>query len=209
MSNINVNSIVDSFSRNQITLNSTGRPSITNLNPNIIYRNGDDSSISLLTLSSFNDIHVYTSSTNNAILHMRTGLVSNSLYEMWLIAASGTTTNIDPGLYPNGASYANEFTQSYRATQQADAGFIRKIQTGPRFWFDHQEGGLGTAPMCHYIFSTGPINKYVQFEGADTGPSLSTGYGRWTNNSRTWDYVGYIDYLASLPFKRSWIRRIG
>lgn len=208
MSNINVNNIIDFFSTNQITLNSTGRPSITNLNPNIIYRNGDDSSLSLLTLSSFNDIHVYTSNTYNATLYMRTGLVTNSLYEMWTVCDAGTT-NIDPGLYPNGVAYTDEFTQSYRSTQQSDGTFVSRIETGPRFWFDHQNGALGTAPMSHYIFSTGPTNKYVQFEGADTGPSLSTGYGRWTNNSRTWDYVGYIDYLALLAFKRSWIRRIG
>jgi hypothetical protein len=63
--------------------------------------------------------------------------------------------------------------------------------------------------MDHIIFSTGPTNKYMQFEGADNGPSLSVGYSRWTNDARTWDWFGQIDIAMSSSFKRAWLRRIG
>jgi hypothetical protein len=208
MSTINVNSVIDNFSRTAITLNSSGRPTIRNLQPNIIHRNGNDAGPSLITLSSFNEVHVYTSGVYNSQLFIRTSLVSGALYEMWIMAEPGTA-NVDPGFYPNATSYTGEFATSYRSTQQADGTFIRRIETTERFWFDHQNGGAGTAPMMHIIFSTGPTNKYMQFEGADTGPSLSTGYGRWTNDTRTWDWFGYIDFSMSSSFKRAWLRRIG
>jgi len=209
MSNIRVDNIRGHNSINQITLNSSGRPTIQNLQVNLICRNGADSSLPLITLSSYNDVHLYTSNENNSLIYLRTSLVSNSLYELWIISAPGSS-NVDPGFYPNGSSYSGEFTQSYRATNDANNAFDRRLETLERFWFDHQGGGSGNVLMEHVICSTGPTNKYMQFEGADNGPSLSTGYGRWTNDSRTWDWFGYINFAPhSSSFKRAAIRRIG
>jgi hypothetical protein len=209
MSSIRVENILNKLSTPQIKLNSSGIPTINNLGPNIIYRDGDNSSLPLMQLSEFNQIHVYTSVMNNALVYLRTSLVQNALYEIWNNSASGGV-NIDARLFPNGTSYANEFATSYRLHEQTTSNFVKVIQTPTEFYFDQQAGGLGTRPTQHWVFSTGPTNKYVQFEGADNGPSLAIGYGRWTNNSRTWDWVGYISTSgALLPFKRCWIRRIG
>jgi hypothetical protein len=209
MSSIRVENILNKLSTPQIKLNSSGIPTINNLNPNIIYRDGDNSSLPLMQLSEFNQIHVYTSVINNALVYLRTSLVQNALYEIWNNCAEGDV-NIDARLFPNGTTYTGEFVSSYRANVLSNSTFIRVIQTQPQFYFDHLSGIAGTRPTQHWVLSTGPNYKYVQFEGADTGPSLAIGYSRWTNDARTWDWVGYISTTnPSLPFKRCWIRRIG
>jgi hypothetical protein len=209
MSTLRVENILNKSSRNHITLNSSGIPTIANLEPNIIFRDGDSSTLALLELSSFNEIHVYTSITNNNTIWMRTSLVQNAIYEIWNNCASGGA-NIDARLFPNGTSYTGEFVSSYRANVLADSTFIRAIQTQPQFYFDHLSGVAGTRPTQHWVFSTGPSNKYMQFEGADNAPGFAIGYSRWTNDTRTWDWVGSITTTdPALPYKRCWIRRIG
>ncbi|MFM7859287.1 MAG: hypothetical protein ACKO96_47045, partial [Flammeovirgaceae bacterium] len=82
MSTINVNTVIDSLSRTAITLSSTGSPTIRNLQPTIIHRDGANANPSLVALSSFNEVHVYTSTVYNPQLYLRTSLTSGALYEL-------------------------------------------------------------------------------------------------------------------------------
>lgn len=208
MSSLRVENILNNNSTQQIKLNSSGIPTINNLEPNIIFRDGDNSTLPLLELSSFNEIHVYTSTLTNNTIWLRTSLVQNAVYEIWNNSAGGA--NVDARLFPNGTAYDNEFISYYRLNVLADSTFIKTSIPIAVFYFDQLSGVTGGRPAQHWVFSTGPNYKYVQFEGADTGPGLAIGYARWTNDTRTWNWIGYISGTnAEFPFKRCWVRRIG
>jgi len=153
-------------------------------------------------LEDFNTVHYFESSNNS--VYIDTQLVDNAVYEM-TYTSSGGSANIDFYLYPNGSTYGSEFRAHYRATD-GSANFNRADQTLNHFYFDHFFGGSGSDPMGKIWFTTGPNNKYMYYLGSDTA-SLSIGYNRWTNNSRTWSWVGYNAFNGNN--KRFWVRRIG
>lgn len=223
MSTIKVNKINNPRSNSKIYLNSTGRPSIDNLKPKIIQRNGSSSTESILTLSNFNEVHVYTARELGTELFIKTKMVTNGLYQMFVLCGSyPADTNIDTFLYPNGNSYSGSFSHLYRSTEASTANFIQRKNTssdGPggspvvnsQFWFDHQFGGLGTTCYEQWTISSGPYNKYVQFEGMDTGPSLAVGYCRWNDTTTIWDWIGRLSWSpeAQFDYRKAWVRRIG
>ena len=204
MSTLKVDAIENDYLQTAISLNSTGRPIVNNLIPNIISREGANST-PLLSLESFNEVHYYTQSQPNNLIQIRTSLVQNALYELWSVVPQ-SDNNIDISIQPNGQTYANEFNSSYYADGGSFQRFAQPNQAS--FYFDHYGGGNGNEPVDHFIISTGPTNKYVQIEGSDSD-SLVHGYSRWTNNSRTWSWFGTISYSANSVDKRVWIRRIG
>jgi hypothetical protein len=196
---LRTNTIASSTGSTAISIQSNGATSIS---PNVITRGSPSASDPLITLNDFTTSHYYE--TTGSVLQLRTGLVQNAVYEL-IYTTSGGSANIDFVLQPNGAGYGGEFFAYYRATDAAGA-FLQATQTLPQFYFDHLFGGTGTDPMGRLWFTTGPTNKYAQYVGSDT-TSLSVGYCRWTNNARTWDWVGTLTFNGDN--KRCWIRRIG
>jgi hypothetical protein len=174
---------------------------ISNIPFNIVDRGSPLVTDSLVQLNSFDQIHYYN--TTGTILNLRTSLVQNAVYE-FVYTSSGGAANIDFNLQPNGTTYASEFSQQYYLTNSAN-DFILVNQTFSSVVFDHYGGALGTSPMGRLRICTGPTNKHYQYQGSDT-ESLAVGYGRWTNNSRTWDWVGILNFNGDN--KRCWIRRI-
>jgi hypothetical protein len=208
-SQINTNLIVAQNLRTGVISSSSGNSAIsisengsTSITPNVINRGDPAAGAPLITLSDFTTSHYYE--TAGSVLQLRTGLVQNAVYELIYTASAGSA-NIDFVLQPNGATYGSEFFAYYRATDGA-ASFVQASQTLPQFYFDHLFGGTGADPMGRLWFTSGPTNKYAQYVGSDT-TSLSIGYCRWTNNSRTWDWVGTLTFNGNN--KRCWIRRVG
>jgi hypothetical protein len=154
-----------------------------------------------LLLEDYNTVHYFYSSNNSVFID--TKLVTDAVYEM-TYTSSGGSANIDFYLFPNGTTYGGEFRAHYRATD-GSANFQRADQTLNHFYFDHFFGGSGDAPMGKVWFTTGPANKYMYYLGSDTA-SLSIGYNRWTNDGRSWDWVGYNAFNGDN--KRFWVRRV-
>lgn len=224
MSKLRTNTISSVSSNSKIYLNSNGKPIINNLKPKIIERDGNDSTQSILTLSNFNEVHIYLGTNPSSDLYIRTGMVTNGLYQVFIQCNVGSPVNTDVSLYPNGITYSNSFIHSYRNIEASTGNFIQNgdniVYTSSgtvtpsgyrdRFWFDHQYGFFGTTCYEQWIISSGPYNKYVQFEGMDTGPSLSVGYCRWNDTTTTWNWIGSMNWLPSqFTYKRAWVRRIG
>ena len=178
---------------------------IPDLQLNVINRGAPAAGDALVELRSFDQVHFY--STAGAVLNLRTSLLQNAMYE-FTYTSSGGTANIDFVLNPNGSEYGSEFRDQYYFTNGGDngTGFGRQDQTLNTIYFDHLGGGTGTSPMGTFRFTTGPTNKYYMYRGHDTG-NLCFGYGRWTNNARTWDWVGQLNFNGDN--KRCWVRRIG
>jgi hypothetical protein len=208
MSNVKVSKIEGlNTSLNGISLSTEpnkNNVTIPNISFNIVNRGSPLVTDPLVLLNSFDQIHYYN--TTGASLNLRTSLVQNAVYE-FVYTASGGAANVDFNLQPNGTSYTSEFSHQYYLTNSSNA-FQLVNQTFNTISFDHYGGALGTSPMGRLRFCTGPTNKHYQYQGSDT-ESLAVGYGRWTNNTRTWDWVGI---LGGANFggdnKRCWIRRI-
>lgn len=175
---------------------------IPNLRLNVINRGDPAAGDALVELRTFDQVHYYQ--TAGAVLNLRTSVVPNAIYE-FTYTSSGGAANIDFVLNPNGANYSNEFRDQYYFTV-GGGGFSRVDQTLSTIYFDHLAGGTGVSPMGTFRFTTGPTNKYYTYKGSDN-ENLVFGYGRWTNNSRTWDFVGQLNFNGDN--KRCWIRRIG
>ncbi len=207
MSKVNANFIINNSEQTFIdtTLSSVN---LNNLEPNIIFRDGSNASLSLLQLSNLNEVHVYTNITPSNLLYLRSSLVNNALYEVVSLTA-GDGVNIDFRLFPNGTTYTNEMIGLYWLNAEVALTWDRVQVTDGAFYFDHVGGTGGTAPMNRFVFTTGPTNKYVQYEGFDSHPGMACGYSRWTNNTRSWDWAGFINYGPTLNIKRAYIRRIG
>lgn len=179
---------------------------------NVINRGSPLSTDNLVELRCLNQIHYYE--TSGAVLYLRTSLVQNAIYE-FTYTATGGSSNIDFTFKPNGNEYTGEFLGNYYSNVNNSTSFGAKItEEGDAnvqafrtrlIYFDHYGGEIGTNPMGTFRFCTGPTNKYYQYKGSDT-ESLCFGYGRWTNNSRTWDWVGELNFYGDN--KRVWIRRI-
>jgi hypothetical protein len=175
--------------------------SIDRLQFNVISRGSPSVSDPLVTLESFDQFHYYE--TTGTILNLRTGLLANSIYEFTYTSSAGVT-NIDFVLQPNGTTYTNEFVSQYYHTLGAAAP-SRINQTLSQIYFDHFGGLEGTNPMGTLRLSTGPTNKYMQYVGSDTA-SIAFGYCRWTNNARSWDWLGVLTFNGEN--KRCWVRRV-
>jgi hypothetical protein len=197
---LRTSSIQSTSGTTAISISSDGA---TSVRPKIINMGNPDVSAALVTLDDFTTTHYYSAANGN--LHLRTGLVQNAVYEL-IWTCSGGGVNVDFVIQPNGASYTNEFVHSVRITQSDVNLFPISFPTFSTFYFDHLNGGVGSEAMGRLWFTSGPSNKYAQYMGSDT-VSLVLGYGRWTNNSRTWDWVGIL--IASGDNKKCWIRRIG
>ena len=175
---------------------------ISNFKLNVINRGDPTLTDPLVELRSFDQVHYYA--TTGYILNLRTSVVQGAVYE-FTYTSSGGISNIDFVLNPNGVNYTNEFIDQYYLTVN-ETEFARVTQTLPYAYFDHLGGSTGLNPMGTFRFTTGPTNKYYQYKGSDDG-NLTFGYGRWTNNSRTWDWVGQLNFNGDN--KRCWIRRVG
>jgi hypothetical protein len=175
---------------------------IDNLRLNVIDRGAPAADGALVELRTFDQVHYYNTTGN--VLNLRTSVIQGAVYEL-TYTSSGGAANIDFVLNPNGTQYTSEFRDQYYFTTGDGTGFSRLDQTLNTIYFDHLGGGSGSNPMGTLRFTTGPTNKYYMYRGSDDG-NLCFGYGRWTNNSRTWDWVGQLNFNGDN--KRCWVRRI-
>ena len=181
---------------------STGKVSFpSGLEPTIINRG---STTTQLELSSFNEIHFYSTTSNS--LYLPTLLLENAWYE-FTYTASGGSNNIDFVLQPNNSTYSGEFQSLYRATQGGNGSFDKANQNNSQIYFDHQYGGGGGSPVGRLTLYTGPVGKTSFYFGGDDGANLCTGYNRWTNDSRKWEELGFLTFNGNN--KKCWVRRIG
>ena len=173
------------------------------LEPSIINRGN---SSNLLLLTNLNEIHYYE--TTGDFLNLSTKMVPNAIYELTYTSSEGSE-NTDFVLFPNGASYVNEFEQFYRATTESNGIFDQRNQAQNFIYFDHQAGYDGNNSMGKLVIHSGAGNSYKMcfYFGADDGTSVSYGYNRWINDSRIWDRIGILSFAGNN--KRCWVRRIG
>lgn len=202
LTNIQTAAGVANFSINA----STGEVTTSSgLEPSIINRGN---TTNLLLLTNLNEIHYYE--TTGSILYLSTRMVPNAIYEL-TYTSSGGVENTDFSLFPNGVSYVGEFAQYYRATTGTSGSFDQVSQAIDYIYFDHQFGGDGNNSMGKLVIHSGVDSsgyyKMCFYFGADDGNNVACGYNRWTNNFRTWGWIGTLNFSGDN--KRCWVRRIG
>jgi len=205
---IRVADIQNAAGKNYITDGGGGLVNIYDLKPKITYRDGSNATQTLLDLN-FNEVHVYTTEIRSNTIYIRTACASNALYEVITLSGGGDTQNCDSILYPNNTQYVNQFNLLYYPTTQATGSWERTSYSFNNIYFDHQNGALGAAIMQRWVICTKNDSKYVQFEGMDSGPSLSCGYCRWVNTTDPWSWIGRI-YIgpSNADIIRAYVRRL-
>ena len=111
---IRVNEVQNAAGKTYIKNAGGGIAEINDLKPKITYRDGSNTTQTLLDLN-FNEVHVYTTEIRSTDIYIRTACASNALYEVITLSGGGDTQNCDPRLFPNNSSYSNQVSHLYYA----------------------------------------------------------------------------------------------
>jgi hypothetical protein len=168
-------------------------------NEQIIDRTGQTAT---LLLDRFDVIHRYRmdraigGNGNFPEILASTGMVQGGVYKVWCTAASSAAfRDTIVTIRPNGASYSNQFSTSYIATQITSAGRGTPVATDSTLTsnlrFDNYEGNVGGDPSFEMTIypMTASAFKRVFYQGGDTG-GVCIGQGTWENTSNAWQTVG-------------------
>lgn len=183
-----------------------GNDVYNSLNYNSVVNRGNPGAGNSLTLSRFDQVHVYSADAVSSI-DIATTMVNNAVYALHYTTTS-SNDNVDIRLRPNYSEYASEFTGFYYASPQDTAGNPGVINfTTVAFYFDHYGGGIGNTPCGTYILYNFSQRKHVVYHGGDTS-SHSFGNIRWNNSTTQWTDIGTLTGFTGANI-RVHIRRIG
>jgi hypothetical protein len=175
-------------------------------NSNRVINRGNPGSGNPLLLSEMDVAHFYNA-TNISIIDISTTMVEDAVYELYY-SANTSANNIDIIIRPNYIDYAGQFQAYYWCTTGANSVLQFFDQTLPYFYFDHQNGSVGTTPSGRFVIYNFRSRKHVQYQGGDT-LSAAIGTARWNNGTNQWINIGQLAGLASATDVRVMVRRIG
>jgi hypothetical protein len=177
--------------------------------PARVIARGNPGQSSLLTLSSFNETHFYTTDAQQNYMDISTVMVENAVYEILFMGFGGTGVNNDVILTPNFGSFTSGvFTNSYWASEQGNASNPMYASQGIHgFYFDHNFGVLGGSPCGRYTLYNTRDGKMAHYHGGDTA-SICIGTCRWNDTITQWTSVGRLSVNAVSNSLKVWVRRV-